>query len=112
MPPNNSVKRPAMISLIATSPLPILNRSAECSPQISPVLSPVEFAAPVPIMDKGQDELPSLPIPPLEQTLDRYLESVRPLITDLEYEHTVALVKAFQEESSDRADGQGKEREQ
>lgn len=105
MPPHNSVKqRPAMISLVATGPLPILNRSAESSP----ALSPVEPAVPVPIMDKGQDDLPSLPLPPLDQTLDRYLESVRPLATDQEYEYTTAVVNAFRQESSDGASGHGK----
>ncbi|KAF9411733.1 Carnitine O-acetyltransferase mitochondrial [Podila epigama] len=47
------------------------------------------------IMDKGQDQLPSLPIPPLEQTLARYIESVRPLATDEEYERTVKATHAF-----------------
>lgn len=46
-------------------------------------------------MDKGQDELPSLPIPPLEQTLQRYIESIRPLTTDEEYERTIAQVEQF-----------------
>ncbi|KAG0241985.1 Carnitine O-acetyltransferase mitochondrial, partial [Mortierella sp. GBA43] len=101
--PHNNAKRPAMISLLATAPLPNLNRSAESSPQLSPI-EPVE---PVPIMDKGQDALPSLPIPSLDQTLDRYLESVRPLATDQEYEHTTAVVKAFRQEASDGADEHG-----
>ncbi|KAF9365464.1 Carnitine O-acetyltransferase mitochondrial [Mortierella sp. NVP85] len=62
-------------------------------------------------MDKGQEDLPSLPLPPLEQTLDRYLESVRPLATDQEYEHTKAAVEAFKQETND-ADEHGKEQGQ
>ncbi|KAI9238524.1 MAG: Choline/Carnitine o-acyltransferase-domain-containing protein [Podila humilis] len=47
------------------------------------------------IMHKGQNELPSLPIPPLDQTLARYIESVRPLTTDQEYERTVKAAQDF-----------------
>lgn len=50
-------------------------------------------------MDKGQADLPSLPIPPLDQTLNRYLESIRPLTTDQEYNHQRAAVQAFRGES-------------
>ncbi|KAF9956374.1 Carnitine O-acetyltransferase mitochondrial [Modicella reniformis] len=53
----------------------------------------------VAIMDKGQNELPSLPVPPLDQTLARYLESIRPLTTDEEYDRTVQAVKQFKESS-------------
>ncbi|KAF9115552.1 Carnitine O-acetyltransferase mitochondrial [Mortierella sp. AM989] len=115
MPPHYRAGRPAMISLIATSPIPDLNKSADNSPYISPVLSPVESftsTPPISIMDKGQNELPALPIPPLDQTLDRYLETVRPLATDQEYEHTVAVVEEFrgdsrEEELKDQHGGQG-----
>ncbi|KAG0316058.1 Carnitine O-acetyltransferase mitochondrial [Podila horticola] len=96
-PPNNTIVRPRpIISLLSTGPLPNLNNSAETSPEPSPTAcmfdpKPVEIS----IMDKGQDELPSLPIPPLEQTLQRYIESIRPLTTDEEYERTVAQVEQF-----------------
>ena len=40
--------------------------------------------------------LPALPVPPLGQTCRTYLKSVRPLLTDSEYEATAARVKAFQ----------------
>ncbi|KAF9584665.1 Carnitine O-acetyltransferase mitochondrial [Lunasporangiospora selenospora] len=56
-----------------------------------------EPAVEVAIMDKGQSDLPPLPIPPLEQTLSRYLESVRPLTTDQEYENTTQLVQQFKD---------------
>jgi len=42
-----------------------------------------------------QDELPPLPLPALESTLEKLLKSVRPLVTDEEYEHTEAVAKDF-----------------
>ncbi|KAF9438668.1 Carnitine O-acetyltransferase mitochondrial [Entomortierella beljakovae] len=51
----------------------------------------------VAVMDKGQSELPSLPIPPLDQTLTRYLESIRPLTTDEEYERISRAVVKLKE---------------
>ncbi|KAF9900427.1 Carnitine O-acetyltransferase mitochondrial [Linnemannia zychae] len=47
------------------------------------------------IMDKGQADLPALPIPPLEQTLSRYQESIRPLTTDEEYERMDKAIQEF-----------------
>ncbi|XP_041367134.1 peroxisomal carnitine O-octanoyltransferase-like [Gigantopelta aegis] len=41
-------------------------------------------------------DLPSLPIPPLHHTLQRYLDSVRPLVSDKEYEETVKIVDRFE----------------
>ncbi|CAO3571768.1 unnamed protein product [Mortierella alpina] len=51
----------------------------------------------VAIMDKGQSDLPSLPIPPLEQTLDRYQESIKPLTTDEEYSRMVSAIRQFKQ---------------
>ena len=42
-----------------------------------------------------QDELPSLPVPSLESTLEKYLKSCEPLATPEEMEHTRALVEDF-----------------
>ncbi|XP_046356169.2 peroxisomal carnitine O-octanoyltransferase-like isoform X1 [Haliotis rufescens] len=42
------------------------------------------------------DELPSLPIPPLKQTLDKYLESTKPFVTDEEYGETERIVREFE----------------
>ncbi|KAG0211100.1 Carnitine O-acetyltransferase mitochondrial [Mortierella sp. GBA30] len=103
MPLNNFITNgsSSLISLAVTGPLPNLNRSAEASPESSPLFLPVKDLvepSPMSIMDKGQAELPSLPIPPLEQTLARYLETVRPLTTDEEFERTVAEVEAFKQE--------------
>ncbi|KAG9323672.1 hypothetical protein KVV02_002968 [Mortierella alpina] len=111
MPLNNYISGSSMISLAVTGPLPDLNRSAETSPESSPLLLPLKGLVDPPpmvaIMDKGQAELPSLPIPPLEQTLTRYLETVRPLTTDEEYERTVAAVEAFKQKSQGQGPGPG-----
>lgn len=39
--------------------------------------------------------LPSLPIPPLEKTLEKYLDSVKPFLTASEYEKTNRIVQDF-----------------
>lgn len=39
--------------------------------------------------------LPSLPLPDLEKTLNKYLESVRPFVTDLEFSKTQKIVENF-----------------
>lgn len=44
-----------------------------------------------------QDKLAKLPIPPLNDTIERYLEAVRPLETPREYEDTRAAARAFVE---------------
>ena len=42
--------------------------------------------------------MPRLPVPPLSQTCDLYLRSVRPLATEEQLETTKALVADFQKE--------------
>ena len=42
-----------------------------------------------------QESLPRLPVPPLHQTLEKYLKTVRPLVSDDEYENTKSLVESF-----------------
>lgn len=39
--------------------------------------------------------LPKQPLPPLQQTMDRYLDAVRPLVSAAAYERTSTIVKAF-----------------
>jgi len=39
--------------------------------------------------------LPKLPVPSLEQTLERYLATVKPIVNEGQYERTRAMVKAF-----------------
>jgi carnitine O-octanoyltransferase len=41
------------------------------------------------------DSLPSLPIPPLPQTLSKYLESVKPYLSKEEYQKTQKIVEEF-----------------
>ncbi|GMF29263.1 unnamed protein product [Phytophthora lilii] len=42
-----------------------------------------------------QDELPPLPLPPLEQTLEQYVQSCEPLLEPSELEHTKAVCHDF-----------------
>uniref|UniRef100_A0AAV1UCS0 Choline/carnitine acyltransferase domain-containing protein n=1 Tax=Peronospora matthiolae TaxID=2874970 RepID=A0AAV1UCS0_9STRA len=44
-----------------------------------------------------QDELPPLPLPPLAQTLEQYIQSCEPLLTPSELEHTKAVCHDFLE---------------
>ena len=41
-----------------------------------------------------QQSLPRLPVPPLQQTLDRFLEAVRPLYGDEDYKHAQQVTMA------------------
>ncbi|XP_060065986.1 peroxisomal carnitine O-octanoyltransferase-like [Ylistrum balloti] len=43
-----------------------------------------------------QDSLPSLPVPDLQHTLKKYLESVKPHVTPEEYTNTVSIVRKFE----------------
>uniref|UniRef100_A0A8C3YBG5 Peroxisomal carnitine O-octanoyltransferase n=1 Tax=Catagonus wagneri TaxID=51154 RepID=A0A8C3YBG5_9CETA len=43
-----------------------------------------------------QDSLPSLPVPSLEESLKKYLESVKPFANEEEYKRTEAIVQKFQ----------------
>uniref|UniRef100_A0A646QE80 CarnOAT n=1 Tax=Hemiscolopendra marginata TaxID=943146 RepID=A0A646QE80_9MYRI len=40
-------------------------------------------------------DLPKLPVPPLQHTLQKYLRTVNPLVTEEEFQQTEALVKEF-----------------
>ncbi|XP_077162991.1 carnitine O-acetyltransferase isoform X3 [Paroedura picta] len=42
-----------------------------------------------------QEGLPSLPVPPLQQTLDRYLLALQPIVSEEELSHTRQLVEEF-----------------
>src|SRR5689334_7286606 len=46
-------------------------------------------------MLRYQKFLPKLPVPALGATLDKYLRSVRPLLSDADYAKTVAAVEEF-----------------
>ena len=43
----------------------------------------------------GQDKLPKLPVPELKSSLDKYLESLKPLQTPREHRETEAAVADF-----------------
>ncbi|KAJ8024587.1 Peroxisomal carnitine O-octanoyltransferase [Holothuria leucospilota] len=44
-----------------------------------------------------EDSLPSLPLPPLQQTLHKYLESVKPFTTSEEFSETEQIVREFEQ---------------
>jgi carnitine O-palmitoyltransferase 1 len=44
-----------------------------------------------------QSVLPTLPLPSLDDTLRKYLRSVRPLYNDVEYQHVEALAEEFKQ---------------
>jgi carnitine O-acetyltransferase len=46
-------------------------------------------------MLRFQESLPKLPVPTLEETAERYLKSVEPIITPKEFENTKAVVQGF-----------------
>lgn len=46
-------------------------------------------------MLRFEDSLPRLPVPSLQETSERYLKSVRPLLNNAEYENTQKAVDAF-----------------
>ncbi|XP_064397263.1 carnitine O-palmitoyltransferase 1, liver isoform-like isoform X2 [Halichondria panicea] len=48
-----------------------------------------------PMLNSYQKALPRLPVPPLKDTCQRYLDSVRPLLDDEQYTEMVGLVEEF-----------------
>lgn len=48
-----------------------------------------------------QDSLPPLPVPSLQQTMDKYLLAVKPLVDEEDYEYTKDLVKDFLKPNGD-----------
>jgi carnitine O-acetyltransferase len=57
--------------------------------------TPVDPQAAGPML-RYQKNLPKLPVPPLAATMQKYLQSVRPLLSDADYEKTVKAVQEFQ----------------
>ena len=46
-------------------------------------------------MLKYQSSLPKLPVPPLQQSLKKYLKAVLPLVSDAEFKRTHQVVEEF-----------------
>lgn len=96
MPPHTQSQGSVLVSSPSPAPQgPLSSPSSVCT-------LPTDNVA-VAVMDKGQDELPSLPIPPLDQTLARYLESIRPLTTDEEYDRMAQAVQQLKESGQGHA---------
>ncbi|KAM6303008.1 carnitine O-palmitoyltransferase 1, muscle isoform [Podargus strigoides] len=55
-----------------------------------------------PLLYSFQTSLPKLPVPSVEATITRYLESVRPLMDDEKYGRMEALAKEFKEKTAPR----------
>ncbi|GLD95982.1 hypothetical protein PINS_up004660 [Pythium insidiosum] len=49
----------------------------------------------------NQDALPRLPVPELEETLSRYLESLRPFLSQAEVQHVTTLIDDFKRPGGD-----------
>ncbi|XP_038242777.2 carnitine O-palmitoyltransferase 1, muscle isoform [Dermochelys coriacea] len=55
-----------------------------------------------PMLYSFQTSLPKLPVPSVEATIHRYLESVRPLLEDEKYREMEVLAQAFQQHTAPR----------
>uniref|UniRef100_A0A8C4QAV3 Carnitine O-acetyltransferase b n=2 Tax=Eptatretus burgeri TaxID=7764 RepID=A0A8C4QAV3_EPTBU len=58
-------------------------------------LSPGPLAGPEPITRRDRTALPRLPVPPQKQTLERYLASLQPLVSEEELKYTRKLLQDF-----------------
>uniref|UniRef100_A0A8D2IT19 carnitine O-palmitoyltransferase n=1 Tax=Varanus komodoensis TaxID=61221 RepID=A0A8D2IT19_VARKO len=54
------------------------------------------FAGRTPMLYSYQASLPRLPVPAIKDTMQRYLESVRPLMSDDEFQRTAGLARDFE----------------
>uniref|UniRef100_A0A8C4F5K8 carnitine O-palmitoyltransferase n=1 Tax=Dicentrarchus labrax TaxID=13489 RepID=A0A8C4F5K8_DICLA len=60
------------------------------------------FSGRKPLLYSYQGSLPNLPLPPIKDTVKRYLESVRPLMDDTEYERMNNLAAEFESSLGNR----------
>uniref|UniRef100_A0A671RDT7 carnitine O-palmitoyltransferase n=1 Tax=Sinocyclocheilus anshuiensis TaxID=1608454 RepID=A0A671RDT7_9TELE len=54
------------------------------------------FSGPKPMLYSFQNSIPRLPVPPIKDTVRRYLESVHPLMDDEQYKRMEGLAKDFE----------------
>lgn len=73
-----------------------MNVSSELTPSKNSMPTSVYFSSGDERTFQYDEDLPNLPVPPLQQTLDRYLYWVRPHVTDEEFETTKDLVRKFE----------------
>ncbi|XP_012522367.1 carnitine O-acetyltransferase isoform X1 [Monomorium pharaonis] len=57
--------------------------------------SPVLRAVPITTLNLNKQPIPKQPVPDLKQTAERYLKSLKPLLTDKEYKNTESIVSDF-----------------
>lgn len=55
----------------------------------------LQSASPTVVRNMSSSELPCLPVPPLEQTLTKYLRSIKPFLSTEQYPVTEKLIKNF-----------------
>ncbi|XP_051543120.1 carnitine O-palmitoyltransferase 1, liver isoform isoform X2 [Myxocyprinus asiaticus] len=60
------------------------------------------FSGRQPLLYSYQGSLPNLPVPAVKDTVKRYLESARPLMSNAEYERMVTLAKDFESSLGNR----------
>uniref|UniRef100_A0A673IW54 carnitine O-palmitoyltransferase n=1 Tax=Sinocyclocheilus rhinocerous TaxID=307959 RepID=A0A673IW54_9TELE len=60
------------------------------------------FSGRQPLLYSYQGSLPNLPVPAVKDTVKRYLESARPLMSDSEYERMTTLAKEFESSLGNR----------
>lgn len=69
-----------------------------CCLQVKPLgfLKPSSLTKVASRFKAHQESLPRLPVPPLQQTLDHYLKTLQPIVSEEEWAHTKKLVEEFQ----------------
>lgn len=69
-----------------------------CCLQVKPLgfLKPSSLAKVSSRFKAHQDSLPRLPVPALQQSLDRYLQALQPIVSEEEWAQTKQLVEEFQ----------------
>ncbi|KAL7417765.1 acyltransferase ChoActase/COT/CPT [Mrakia frigida] len=83
------------LTMVSKRPLasqtPALRRAAASTPAPEPQADPS-----LPPMLRYQTHLPKLPVPPLKQTLDLYLTTLKPHLSPQEYAKSASIVKDFE----------------